>query len=113
MQSIVEPGAKYSLSNTPLSTQKSPLIFALYNNSSCVHNEHWVLFLQFKELLSMAKIIQILKLPNGLMKILVDGMIQGRIKRFTTNANFFEAEIETLLERGYKELTSFGTCNLL
>lgn len=48
---------------------------------------------------TIAKIIQILKLPNGLMKILVDGMIQGRIKRFTTNANFFEAEIEVVFPK--------------
>lgn len=45
---------------------------------------------------TIAKIIQILKLPNGLMKILVDGMIQGRIKKFTNNKNFFEAEIEVV-----------------
>ena len=46
---------------------------------------------------TIAKIIQILKLPNGLLKILVDGIIQGRIVRFIENANFFEAEIETIL----------------
>jgi ATP-dependent Lon protease len=46
---------------------------------------------------TIAKIIQILKLPNGLLKILVDGIIQGRIVRFIENASFFEAEIETIL----------------
>ncbi len=45
---------------------------------------------------TIAKIIQILKLPNGLMKILVDGIIQGKIKRFTDNTDFFEAEIEVV-----------------
>jgi ATP-dependent Lon protease len=45
---------------------------------------------------TIAKIIQILKLPNGLMKILVDGMIQGRIKNFTGNLEFFEAEVEII-----------------
>ena len=48
---------------------------------------------------TIAKIIQILKLPNGLMKILVDGMIQGRIKKFTDNKNFFEAEIEVVFPK--------------
>lgn len=43
---------------------------------------------------TIAKIIQILKLPNGLMKILVDGVILGRIVKFTKNKEFFEAEIE-------------------
>ncbi|MCZ7603547.1 MAG: endopeptidase La [Melioribacteraceae bacterium] len=48
---------------------------------------------------TIAKIIQILKLPNGLMKILVDGIIQGRIKNFVDNPNFFEAEIEVVLPK--------------
>ncbi len=45
---------------------------------------------------TIAKIIQILKLPNGLLKILVDGVIQGRISHFTERTNFFEAEIEVI-----------------
>ena len=43
---------------------------------------------------TIAKIIQILKLPNGLMKILVDGIIQGKIVKYTKNKKFFEAEVE-------------------
>ncbi|MBN1300033.1 MAG: endopeptidase La [Melioribacteraceae bacterium] len=46
---------------------------------------------------TIAKIIQILKLPNGLMKILVDGIIQGRIKKFTPKKEFFEAEVEVIV----------------
>lgn len=46
---------------------------------------------------TIAKIIQILKLPNGLMKILVDGVIQGKILRFTERKEFFEAEIKIIL----------------
>ncbi len=46
---------------------------------------------------TIAKIIQILKLPNGLLKILVDGIIQGRIVKFTNNKNFFEAKIEVIM----------------
>lgn len=42
---------------------------------------------------TVAKIIQILKLPNGLMKILVDGVVQASIKRFLQNAKFLEAEV--------------------
>jgi len=48
---------------------------------------------------TIAKIIQILKLPNGLMKILVDGIIQGRIIDFTNNTSFFEARIEVVLPK--------------
>lgn len=46
---------------------------------------------------TIAKIIQILKLPNGLLKILVDGVIQGRIVKYIENVSFFEAEVETIL----------------
>jgi len=46
---------------------------------------------------TIARIVQILKLPNGLMKILVDGLLQGRIKEFTDNKDFFEAKIEVIL----------------
>lgn len=46
---------------------------------------------------TIAKIIQILKLPNGLMKILVDGLIQGRIIQFTDKKEFFEAKVEAVL----------------
>lgn len=46
---------------------------------------------------TIAKIVQILKLPNGLMKILVDGLLQGRITEFTNKKEFFEGKIEMIL----------------
>ena len=42
---------------------------------------------------TVAKILQMLKLPNGLMKILVDGIAQANIKKFISNSHFLEAEI--------------------
>jgi ATP-dependent Lon protease len=42
---------------------------------------------------TVAKILQMLKLPNGLMKILVDGIAQANIKKFIPNPHFLEAEI--------------------
>ncbi len=47
---------------------------------------------------TIAKIIQILKLPNGLMKILVDGVVQASVKRFITNGKFLEAELQINFE---------------
>jgi ATP-dependent Lon protease len=41
---------------------------------------------------TVAKIVQILKLPNGLMKILVDGIMQASVVRFVPNKRFLEAE---------------------
>jgi len=46
---------------------------------------------------TIAKIVQILKLPNGLMKILVDGLFQAKIVEFTDNKNFFEAKVEIII----------------
>lgn len=42
----------------------------------------------------IAKIIQILKLPNGLLKILVDGTVQATVKKYVPNEKFLQAEIE-------------------
>lgn len=46
---------------------------------------------------TIAKIVQILKLPNGLMKILVDGLLQGRIVNFTDRKEFFEAKVSVII----------------
>jgi len=52
---------------------------------------------------TIAKIIQILKLPNGLMKILVDGLIQARIVEFTDKPEFFEGKLEIILPELVKD----------
>ncbi len=46
---------------------------------------------------TIAKIVQILKLPNGLLKILVDGLLQARIIEFTNRKEFFEGKIEIVV----------------
>ncbi|MFQ5823979.1 MAG: endopeptidase La [bacterium] len=46
----------------------------------------------------VARVLQVLKLPNGLMKVLVEGIIRGRIKRFLTVADHFQAQIEIIAE---------------
>ena len=51
---------------------------------------------------TIAKIIQILKLPNGLMKILVDGIIHGKINKFTENKDFFEAEVSLIIPNDHE-----------
>ncbi len=40
-----------------------------------------------------AKILQMLKLPNGLMKILVDGVVHATVKKFLPTTDFLEAEV--------------------
>jgi ATP-dependent Lon protease len=41
-----------------------------------------------------AKIIQVLRLPNNLLKVLVEGLFVSRIKKKKKNDNYLEAEIE-------------------
>ncbi|MDD8018319.1 MAG: endopeptidase La [Bacteroidota bacterium] len=43
---------------------------------------------------TVARIVQILKLPNNLMKILVDGVVQGTITHFHENDKFLEADVQ-------------------
>jgi ATP-dependent Lon protease len=45
---------------------------------------------------TVAKIVQLSKLPNGLLKVLVDGVVQGVAKRYISNGRFLEAEVELL-----------------
>ena len=42
---------------------------------------------------TIAKIFPVFKTPNGLMKILVDGVVQADIGRFTNSSPFLEAEV--------------------
>lgn len=46
---------------------------------------------------TLAKIIQLLKLPNGLMKILVDGIAHAVIEEFIPNKSFLEAKIRIII----------------
>src|ERR1700754_1764133 len=54
---------------------------------------------------TVAKIIQLLRLPNNLnlMKILVDGVTQGHIKKFYNNKECIEAEVEVNSLQAYDE----------
>ena len=46
---------------------------------------------------TIAKIIQLVRLPNSLIKILVDGVIQARVVRFVPSEQCLEAEIEPVV----------------
>ncbi len=52
----------------------------------------------------VARILQILKLPNGLIKVLVEGINRARVKRFTKTEDFYKGTIELL-----PETTQVGT----
>ena len=46
----------------------------------------------------VSRILQVLKLPNGLMKVLVEGLVRGKISRFLPITDHFEARIELMQE---------------
>ncbi|CFX44071.1 DNA-binding ATP-dependent protease La [Candidatus Filomicrobium marinum] len=50
------------------------------------------------EMGTLASVLQLLKLPDGTVKVLVEGTTRARIKRFTENAEYYEAEIERVEE---------------
>ena len=53
---------------------------------------------------TLASVLQLLKLPDGTVKVLVEGSQRARITRFTPRAEFFEAEVVRLPEQtGPKE----------
>jgi ATP-dependent Lon protease len=47
---------------------------------------------------TLASVLQLLKLPDGTVKVLVEGTTRARIRRYTSNEAFFEAEIERVDE---------------
>ena len=50
------------------------------------------------EMGTLASVLQLLKLPDGTVKVLVEGTSRARIKQFTGNAEYYEAEIERVDE---------------
>jgi ATP-dependent Lon protease len=46
----------------------------------------------------LANVLQLLKLPDGTVKVLVEGRARVRITEFVPNPQFFEAHAETLIE---------------
>ncbi|MDX9791335.1 MAG: endopeptidase La [Candidatus Kapabacteria bacterium] len=43
---------------------------------------------------TVAKIVQIMRLPNNLLKVLVEGVYQGKIKKHIKNKDYLEAQIQ-------------------
>src|SRR4029078_227408 len=47
---------------------------------------------------TLASVLQLLKLPDGTVKVLVEGNTRATITRYTENENYFEAEIARVEE---------------
>ena len=51
------------------------------------------------EIGTLASVLQLLKLPDGTVKVLVEGSARARVVRYTDNANYFEADVERVPEQ--------------
>ncbi|MBC7768019.1 MAG: LON peptidase substrate-binding domain-containing protein, partial [Phycisphaerales bacterium] len=47
---------------------------------------------------TVASVVQLLKLPDGTVRVLVEGGYRARVKQFTSNGEYFEAEVEEIEE---------------
>jgi ATP-dependent Lon protease len=47
---------------------------------------------------TLASVLQLLKLPDGTVKVLVEGTVRAAITRYTENESYFEAEVERVEE---------------
>ncbi len=47
---------------------------------------------------TLASVLQLLKLPDGTVKVLVEGSARAKILRYVPNPNYFEAEVERVAE---------------
>ncbi len=43
-----------------------------------------------------ARVLQVLKLPNGLLKVLVEGLVRARVRRFLRNQEYFSATLDVI-----------------
>jgi ATP-dependent Lon protease len=48
---------------------------------------------------TLASVLQLLKLPDGTVKVLVEGTARARVLRYTENVDYFEAEVERVAEQ--------------
>jgi ATP-dependent Lon protease len=47
---------------------------------------------------TLASVLQLLKLPDGTVKVLVEGTARAKVMRYTENPDYFEAEVERVVE---------------
>jgi len=47
---------------------------------------------------TLASVLQLLKLPDGTVKVLVEGTARAKVTRYTENPEYFEAEVERVAE---------------
>ncbi len=59
---------------------------------------------------TLANVVQMLKLPDGTVRVLVEGVARARIRRFTSRKEYFEAQIETIEETNFDTPEAQAAC---
>lgn len=62
---------------------------------------------------TIAKVLQVLKLPDGSIKILVEGLTRGRVEKFFDEPECLYAEVRPVIEREEYENTEAMTAGLM
>lgn len=62
---------------------------------------------------TIAKVLQVLKLPDGSIKILVEGLTRGRVEKFFDEPECLYAEVRPVIEREEHENTEAMTAGLM
>jgi ATP-dependent Lon protease len=86
-------GRAFSLKSVAKALEQDKFIFVAAQKDSSIEEP------EMKDIYSygtVAKIIQILRLPNNLLKILVEGLYPAKIKKSTKNKELLEAEIQVI-----------------
>jgi ATP-dependent Lon protease len=47
---------------------------------------------------TLASVLQLLKLPDGTVKVLVEGTVRAKVAKYVPNPDYFEAEVEPVVE---------------
>ncbi len=62
---------------------------------------------------TIGKVLQLLRLPDGTVKALVEGMTRARIVNFNENGEFFQVELEPIVESELTNVESEALCRSL
>ncbi len=88
-------GREKSVEALELAMQRDQKIFVVAQKISA---EEYPGFEQLYEVGTLANIMQMLKLPDGTVKVLVDGVERARVKKYVNIKDHYEAELELITD---------------
>lgn len=89
-------GREKSVEALEVAMQRDQKIFVVAQKIS---SEEYPDFNQLYQVGTLANIMQMLKLPDGTVKVLVDGVERARVKKYETIKEHYEAELEPITDK--------------